>query len=367
MALSLKSESGSEKSLESKLERAITTAVERIQNEGDRRKSELMAAFAEERADGFKQFQAAADLQMRQVAWDYNRILKWTGLALAVIACLATLLGIKAYFEWKPTTSRSVTLPTAQAAPKAQHTSDIIMARPLAAARIPDQVTLKAIEDVTMSEHPLSDAQWRFVIVPALAAISNDLVLVEYEIAQTQTHLSDIQASRDFMLTVLSALSDDRDAYERLFQLSRDASSPFRKAADDAYRKICLTDSRLGEVIQVAMADSWRNAADARYCDLRAYSKHYATCATASQKVKLIVDVCHRKDICNNDKISWFMDIYARDKSLAVVATVGRLVHAEPGADFEPLAIPEILDWWSSNKGKYSGPDHTSHEAVKAF
>ena len=367
MLLSLKSESGSEKSLESTLERAITIAVERVQNEGDKRKSELMANFAEERADGFKQFQAAADLQMRRVARDYDRIVTWTGLALVVIASLATLLGIKAFYDLKQTAIKSVHLPAAQEAAKAQNTAENVMARPLAAPGLPDLMTAKTTEGVTMSEKPLSDAQWRLVIVPALAAISNEVTMAEKEIAHAQAHLSDIRASRDFMLTVLSAMSDDRDAYETLYQLSRDASSPFRKTADDAYRKICLLDSRLGEGIQVAMADSWRNAADASYCDLRAYSRHYATCGTASQRIKLIVDVCHRKDISNNDKISWFMDIYAQDKSLAVVATVGRLVHAEPGADYEPLAIRDILDWWSSNKEKYRGSDQTSREAAQAF
>ena len=367
MLLLLKSESGSEKSLESTLERAITSAVERVQNEGDKRKSELMANFAEERADGFMQFQAAADLQMSRLAADYDRMIKWMGLALAVIVSLVALLGIKAIYDLNQTASKSVHLPAAKEAAQTQSTADPVMARPLTAAGIPDRVAFKAIEGLTMSEQSLSDSQWRFGIVPALAAISNEIILAEQEIVHARAHFAGIQASQDFTLTVLSAMSDERDAYEKLDHLSRDVSSPFRKAAGDAYRRICWADSQTGEGIRVTVADSWRNAADTRYCDLRAYSRHYATCTTASQKIQLIVEVCHRKDIGNNDKISWFMDIYARDKSLAVVATVGRLVRAEPGADYEPLAIRDILGWWARNQEKYSGPDRTCREAAKAL
>lgn len=166
--------------------------------------------------------------------------------------------------------------------------------------------------------------------------------------------LKELEVSNDFMLTVVAARNDDREAFERLRAWQRDKSNKFRDAAIDAVIKI------RGEYhgpIQPKhpIFPQAGISVDTSQTSISYWREAHASAPRMFQ-AGLVKFVWRNDNIPKTERMKFLADIIRRDPALAnewsltSLYYVGELFAEEVGIKWNAFDIEQLLEWWEKNK-----------------
>lgn len=168
-------------------------------------------------------------------------------------------------------------------------------------------------------------------------AISDGILAVE-----------ELQLYTQFNTTVISAQSDNRPAYDQLWDWSKDSSFPFQNAAAQSAQTIM--DQHNPAMVSVGFSVPWNEGVDPQKLSL---PELLQTFLNAPPHIRLgILEFVWEKrtDITKRDRLQFLVNVIRTDESLKVVEYAGRYFAQGTDDKFKPIAIGSHLKWWDENK-----------------
>lgn len=158
----------------------------------------------------------------------------------------------------------------------------------------------------------------------------------------------------EFMMTVVSAQNDDRQAYDQLSALENDNQSPFQQAALMARVNIRLQyGERLGSRGGISsIAPSWKEGVDPSSLTISQLIDDYNGTSWHFHS-GLIAYIWERDDFSKGERVQFLVDVLTNERNLKAVCIAQYLLSKEANIKFNPLVIEALLEWWEENKGYY--------------
>lgn len=157
-----------------------------------------------------------------------------------------------------------------------------------------------------------------------------------------------LKAQAEYSATVLAAQSNDRKAYDTLWNWSEDPAYAFRKEAAQAAERIM--DEHNPTLVTAGHQVPWNQGVEPEKLSLDQLRQNFDQ-APPTVRIALVEYVwTKRADISKKDRLAFLADVLATDEHLDVVEHAGRYFAGGSGNKFKPLAISAHLDWWAKNK-----------------
>lgn len=174
-----------------------------------------------------------------------------------------------------------------------------------------------------------------------------ELQTLDRSIKQGSQAVAELQAYTEFNSTVVAAQTDNRPAYDQLWDWSQDDAYPFKKAAAQAYGTIMDQHNPL--IISSGLSVPWKEGVEPETLTLEQLEDDYRQ-APPHIRLALVEFVWNREGIPKKDRMRFLAKVIRSDESLEVVEYAGRFFAKASGNKLKPLAIPAHLEWWKKNK-----------------
>lgn len=157
-----------------------------------------------------------------------------------------------------------------------------------------------------------------------------------------------------FMMTVISAQNDDRQAYEQLSILEKDNQSPFQQHALNTKMNIRLQyGERLGSAGGLSsIAPQWKEGVDPNALTISQVIDEYNETSWYFHS-GLIAYIWKRNDFSKKDRMQFLIDTLEKERNLKAVCIAQYLLSKEANIKFNPLVIEPLLEWWKENKHNF--------------
>jgi anti-sigma28 factor (negative regulator of flagellin synthesis) len=190
-----------------------------------------------------------------------------------------------------------------------------------------------------------------------VAEIKNILDGTEKKVAELDRSIQDgnrsvmeLQLLTRFNTVVIAAQSNDRDAYDQLWNWGDDASFPYREITIRTVNKM-MSESGLffpPDFTGIHVEVPWSE--DPNKLTLPQLIDFYNT---SSERIRLgVVQFIwlQRLDISKKERLQFLADILKDEKSLFVCKLAGYYFAKGTGDGLAPLGIRDHLKWWEKNK-----------------
>lgn len=156
-----------------------------------------------------------------------------------------------------------------------------------------------------------------------------------------------LNAINEFTLALLAAQNDDREALEKLDAWANDSTYVFYQLADNALLKIILDHSK--PFYYAFGTCSWPEDIDPSKLDLQGLIVIFNQSEKYDQ-IPILEYISNRKDIHKKNKMSFYIDVMEKSKSLMVVEYASRYFMILADLQYLPLDVDGITEWWDENK-----------------
>ena len=181
--------------------------------------------------------------------------------------------------------------------------------------------------------------------------IEKQLETLNSEIADAQANVKDLRSISDFQMTVISAQTDDREAYDILSGWAEDGKFKFANEARKAWREVYK--AHCSSFYQSGLEFPWAENIKHREMNIDELTKAYETIRDIF-KPAYIEYISKRTDIPKSDRLNFFIRVMNTDCSLTAVEYAGRYFSQEvlkrTGINYKPMEIGLFNDWWDENR-----------------
>ena len=167
------------------------------------------------------------------------------------------------------------------------------------------------------------------------------LTKVESTLNASEQSLLHLQEIITFTMTLNSAQTDDRKAFEQLEEWSSDSSYPYHETAKRTHHEILR---KYNEPIHINWQYPFPDEVDTDSLSLLELAGLYhSPNLQSTYKSGLINFIWSRKDLPKDQKESLLVNIIRTDESLLAVSTASRILIKEYNLAFHTLAVKSIL------------------------
>lgn len=172
------------------------------------------------------------------------------------------------------------------------------------------------------------------------------------EIAESDANaINRIKHEMVYHSTVLKAQGDDRQAFDRLREWSKDESYSFRLQAEQAWKRVL--DDHAQPMYKSNFTVPWKEGVDPSSLTLSQLVSQYWI-EPVQGKPALLEYIWRREDIAKDERLGFLADVLRRDTSLKACEYAGRYFTKGAGLKIKPLAIDYLVDWWEKNKDQFT-------------
>lgn len=180
-------------------------------------------------------------------------------------------------------------------------------------------------------------------------AITPQMTIAQDEIAELKTSGELLETRVEFTLTVIKAQNEDRPAFDRLRKWSQKQSFPLQEDAVQAWAKILGTHA--SPIFMSGYTVPWSEGIDPSTLSLERLKDEYSV-APVNTRIGLVEYIWGRADFPKQDRMAFLVEVLETDESLRVVEIAGRLFLKESKQPWTPLAVEQMIQWWSENREK---------------
>jgi len=158
----------------------------------------------------------------------------------------------------------------------------------------------------------------------------------------------------EFMMTIIRAQNDDRQAYDQLAAVENDTQSPFQQQALIAKMNIrLLYAERLGSRGGVkSIAPFWTEGVDPNMLTISQLIEAYNE-SPWHFRSGLVTYIWERDDLSKKDRMQFLIDTLKNERNLKAVCIAQHWLSKEANIKFNPFVIEPLVEWWEQNKADY--------------
>ncbi len=169
-------------------------------------------------------------------------------------------------------------------------------------------------------------------------------------ITKANAALADIDATTEFMMTVVAAQNDDRKAFDKLKEWSEEKNHRFSSRAEQAWNTIFENHNKLYSISGFKVP--WSEDFDPSKLSLPELAQQYRG-APAQLKPALLEYIWKRDDIPKIDRLDFMMEVMNGDSSLTAVEYAGRHFTSGTNQKIKPMAVEYLSDWWKKHRKEF--------------
>jgi len=170
---------------------------------------------------------------------------------------------------------------------------------------------------------------------------------IQQSVTKASSALSELETMSEFMMTVLAARNDDRKAFDKLEEWSKDESNRFSEEAKRAWTSILEAHS--SPLVMTPGDVPWKEDIDPSKLTLSDLKNTYES-APDWLKPAVLKYIWGREDFLTLDQLDFMMTVMKTASSLKVVAQAGRYFTTGTEQKIKPLAITHLSEWWQDHR-----------------
>ena len=176
------------------------------------------------------------------------------------------------------------------------------------------------------------------------------LETLDNAISKASNMLSDLDDATEYTMTVLSAQNDDRKAFDKLNEWSKNENHRFSSNASKAW--IAIFESHNKSIYTSGFTVPWTEGTDPTKFSIADLGQQYND-APDHLKIALLEYIWKRNDILKYDRLDFLINVMKNDPSLNAVEYAGRYFTSGTNQKIKPMAIDYLVDWWNEHKNEY--------------
>lgn len=176
------------------------------------------------------------------------------------------------------------------------------------------------------------------------------LLDIQNSVVKASSSLSELETMSEFMMTVLAARNDDRKAFDKLEEWSKDESHRFRADAKRAWDSIL--NERSNRLVFDPGAVPWKKDLDPSKLSLSQLKDIYMS-AQDYLKPALLKYIWGREDFPKLERLDFMMTVMKSDLSINAVEQAGRYFTAGTDQKIKPLAVTYLSEWWQEHRKEF--------------
>lgn len=193
------------------------------------------------------------------------------------------------------------------------------------------------------------------------AASKNELAeeklkIISNSIKEAKSTINELNLLSEYTMTVLKAQSDDRNAFDKLKEISQDANNPFSSNAEQAW--IAILESHSKSFFVTNKKYPWNENFDPSELTLIELLQMYNKTPNYL-KTNLIEYIWKREDIPKVERLEFLIGVIKNDSSLTAVEYSGRYFQTESGQKVKPLAVEIFVNWWENNRDSFKEKENS--------
>lgn len=193
------------------------------------------------------------------------------------------------------------------------------------------------------------------------AASKNELAeeklkIISNSIKEAKSTINELNLLSEYTMTVLKAQSDDRNAFDKLKEISQDANNPFSSNAEQAW--IAILESHSKPFYVTNKKYPWNENFDPSELTLIELSQMYNKTPNYL-KTNLIEYIWKREDIPKVERLEFLIGVIKNDSSLTAVEYSGRYFQTLSGQKVKPLAVENFVNWWENNRDSFKEKENS--------
>ncbi len=167
------------------------------------------------------------------------------------------------------------------------------------------------------------------------------------KLEEANSTVAELKLLLEFTATVQAAQSDDRRAFDKLWDWGNDKNYPFSKNAERAHMAILESHSRL--IVMAWPTLVWNENVDPSTLNYNVLKNAYKEIHIDMRQpfIKYLYD---RKDISRIEKVEFLINVIKNDSSLKAVEYAGRVLLDLENLRFKALEIGKFIKWWEENR-----------------
>jgi hypothetical protein len=177
---------------------------------------------------------------------------------------------------------------------------------------------------------------------------------IQQSVVKAFSTLSEIETMSEFMMTVLAAQNDDRKAFDKLEELSKQESHRFSTQAKRAWTSIL--DAHSSPLVFGPGDVPWREDLDPSKLSLSELRQTFQS-APDWIRAAILKYVWNRQAFSKIDRLDFMMQVMRTDSSLDVVEHAGRFFTQGTDQKIKPLAVSHLSDWWEEHRQEFIEKD----------
>lgn len=169
-------------------------------------------------------------------------------------------------------------------------------------------------------------------------------------ITKANTALADLETATEFTMTVVAAQNDDRKAFDKLKEWSKEKNYRFSSRAAQAWNTIFENHNKPFFFSDLTVP--WIEGIVPSNLSLPELAKQYRKAPT-QLKPALLEYIWKRDDIPKIERLDFMMYVIKHDSSLTAVEYAGRHFTSGTNQKIKPMAVEYLADWWEKHKQEF--------------
>jgi len=212
------------------------------------------------------------------------------------------------------------------------------------------EVAATTSQDLLIKQiQPEVDA-FKVEIAKKTAEAEGKLSDIQQSVIKASQSLSELETMSEFMMTVLVARNDDRKAFDKLEEWSKDESHRFRAEAKRAW--VSVLDSHSNPLVMAPADMRWKEGIDPSKYSLSELKDNYDN-APDWLKPSLLKYIWGREDFRKVDRLDFMITVMKTDSSLKAVEQAGRYFTSGTEQKIKPLAVGHLFEWWRQHREEF--------------
>lgn len=211
---------------------------------------------------------------------------------------------------------------------------------------VSEAAATKAQDLLIKQIQPEVDA-FKVEIAKKTAEADEKLSNIQQTVIKASLSMSELETMSEFIMTNLAANNDDRKAFDRLEEWSKNESYSFRTEAERAW--VSILDAHNSLLVMSPGDVPWREGLDPSKLTLSDLRDNFLY-APNWFKPSLLKYIWGREDFSKLERLDFIMTVMKTDLSLKVVEQAGRYFTSETKQKIKPLAVSHLSDWWQEHR-----------------
>jgi hypothetical protein len=178
------------------------------------------------------------------------------------------------------------------------------------------------------------------------------LTEIDSALNKAKESLANLESYSQYYAVVISAMGEDRTAYDQLGEWAADNSFPFREQAQQVRQKIMDDHSR--SIPESGFTVNWNEGVDPNKLTLEQLKQDFFSPNHNPYTRRALLEyIWQRNDIPKILRLDFMVDVMKNDKHLMVCEYAGRYFTQGTELQKKSLAKEYLIKWWADNRSKF--------------